>query len=85
LKTQRQFKAVYEAIRALMNAPVPKRRGIGFTADLGGSALRFIFRGRDWPDENYPACPPYRHRPSHTRRGGGRRRRRCEPAPTAGV
>ena len=36
LKTQRQFKAVYEAIRALMNAPVPKRRGIGFTADLDG-------------------------------------------------
>ena len=36
LKTQRQFKAVYEAIRALMNAPAPKRRGIGFTADLDG-------------------------------------------------
>jgi len=36
LKTQRQFKALYEAIRALMNAPVPKRRGIGFTADLDG-------------------------------------------------
>jgi hypothetical protein len=36
LKTQRQFKAVYEAIRALMSAPAPKRRGIGFTADLVG-------------------------------------------------
>jgi hypothetical protein len=36
LKTQRQFKAVYEAIRALMSAPAPKRRGIGFTADLDG-------------------------------------------------
>ncbi len=35
LKTQRQFKEVYEAIRALMNPPPPKRRGIGFTADLG--------------------------------------------------
>lgn len=34
LKTQRQFKEVYEAIRALMSAPAPKRRGIGFTADL---------------------------------------------------
>ena len=36
LKTQRQFKAVYEAIRALMNAPAPKRRGIEFTPDLDG-------------------------------------------------
>ena len=35
LKTQRQFKEVYEAIRALMNPPQPKRRSIGFTADLG--------------------------------------------------
>src|SRR6185312_16015383 len=34
LKTQRQFKEVYEAIRALMDSPQPKRRGIGFTADL---------------------------------------------------
>jgi len=34
LKTQRQFKEVYEAIRALMSAPAPKRRGIGFTANL---------------------------------------------------
>jgi DnaJ-domain-containing protein 1 len=34
LKTQRQFKEVYEAIRALMSEPTPKRRGIGFTADL---------------------------------------------------
>ena len=36
LKTQRQFKEVYEAIRALMDTPPPKRRGIGFTADLQG-------------------------------------------------
>ncbi len=35
LKTRRQFKEVYEAIRALMNPPQPKRRSIGFTADLG--------------------------------------------------
>src|SRR5438105_1995963 len=35
LKTQRQFKGVYAAIRALMSAPAPKRRPIGFTADLG--------------------------------------------------
>jgi hypothetical protein len=34
LKTQRQFKEVYEAIRALMNPPPPKRRGIGFTANI---------------------------------------------------
>ncbi len=34
LKTQRRFKEVYEAIRALMNPPAPKRRGIGFTANL---------------------------------------------------
>jgi hypothetical protein len=27
--------AMLSAIRGLMNAPVPKRRGIGFTADLG--------------------------------------------------
>ncbi|TLZ24111.1 MAG: ORF6N domain-containing protein [Gammaproteobacteria bacterium] len=35
LKTRRQFKGVYEAIRALMNPPQPKRRSIGFTADPG--------------------------------------------------
>jgi hypothetical protein len=35
LKTQHQFKEVYEAIRALMERPEPKRRPIGFTADLG--------------------------------------------------
>jgi ORF6N domain-containing protein len=34
LKTQRQFREVYEAIRALMDTPAPNRRGIGFTADL---------------------------------------------------
>ena len=34
LKTQRQFKEVYDAIRSLMNGPPVKRRGIGFTADL---------------------------------------------------
>lgn len=34
LRTQRQFKEVYEAIRALMSAPAPKRRPIGFTANL---------------------------------------------------
>lgn len=34
LKTQRRFTEVYEAIRTLTNAPTPKRRGIGFTADL---------------------------------------------------
>ncbi|MDE2136386.1 MAG: ORF6N domain-containing protein [Gammaproteobacteria bacterium] len=34
LKTQRRFKEVYDAIRALMREPAPKRRGIGFTADL---------------------------------------------------
>jgi len=34
LKTQRQFKEVYEAIRALMDTPPPKQRSIGFTADL---------------------------------------------------
>jgi hypothetical protein len=35
LKTQHQFKEVYQAIRALMTTPTPKRRPIGFTADLG--------------------------------------------------
>jgi hypothetical protein len=34
LKTRRQFKEVYDAIRALMDTPAPKRRGIGFTADM---------------------------------------------------
>jgi hypothetical protein len=34
LKTQRRFQEVYAAIRALMSDPAPKRRGIGFTADL---------------------------------------------------
>ena len=34
LRTQRQFKEVCKAIRALMDARAPKRRGIGFTADL---------------------------------------------------
>jgi hypothetical protein len=34
IKTQRQFKEVYDAIRALANPPVPKRRSIGFTADI---------------------------------------------------
>jgi hypothetical protein len=34
LKTQRQFKEVYDAIRALMSEPPPKQRPIGFTADL---------------------------------------------------
>jgi hypothetical protein len=34
VKTQRQFKEVYDAIRALIETPAPKRRGIGFTADI---------------------------------------------------
>jgi len=34
LRTQRQFKDVYEVIRAPMSAPAPKRRPGGFTADL---------------------------------------------------
>lgn len=34
LKTQRQFKEVYDAIRELMNPPAPKRRPVGFTADV---------------------------------------------------
>jgi hypothetical protein len=34
LKTQNQFKEVYEAIRALMVAPSSRKRPIGFTADL---------------------------------------------------
>ena len=35
LKTQHQFKHVYDAIRALTSEPTSTRRGIGFTADLG--------------------------------------------------
>jgi DnaJ-domain-containing protein 1 len=34
LKTQRQFKEVYKAIRALMSEPTTTRRAIGFTADF---------------------------------------------------
>lgn len=34
LKTQQQFKEVYQAIRALMGDPPPKQRPIGFTANL---------------------------------------------------
>lgn len=34
LRAQHQFKEVYQAIRALMATPAPKRRPIGFTADL---------------------------------------------------
>ncbi|HEV7135009.1 MAG TPA: ORF6N domain-containing protein [Steroidobacteraceae bacterium] len=34
LKTQEQFKEVYEAIRGLMSDPPPRQRPIGFTADL---------------------------------------------------
>ncbi|MFZ1903915.1 MAG: ORF6N domain-containing protein [Steroidobacteraceae bacterium] len=34
LKTHRQFKEVYDAIRALMEPPPAKHRSIGFTADL---------------------------------------------------
>ena len=34
LNTQQQFKEVYDAIRELMDAPKPRRRPIGFTADL---------------------------------------------------
>jgi hypothetical protein len=33
-KTQHQFRQVYQAIRALTSAPAPKRRAIGFTANL---------------------------------------------------
>lgn len=38
LKTQRRFKEVYAAIRALTSEPAPKRRGIGFTADLASDS-----------------------------------------------
>lgn len=34
LKTQHRFKEVYQAIRALMAVPSPRRRPIGFTANL---------------------------------------------------
>lgn len=34
-KYDSQFKVVFDAIRRLMVPPEPKRRGIGFTADLG--------------------------------------------------
>jgi ORF6N domain len=37
-KTHMQFNDVYEAIRALMMPLPPRRRGIGFTANLGDSA-----------------------------------------------
>jgi hypothetical protein len=36
MKTKRQLKEVYEAIRTLMHTPAPRRRGIGFTADIEG-------------------------------------------------
>lgn len=38
VKTQRQFKELYDLIRQLMNPPVVKRRGIGFTANLEGKS-----------------------------------------------
>jgi hypothetical protein len=47
MKTQRQFKEVYAAIRALialMKPPEPKRRPIGFTADLGVSVVPMLAR-----------------------------------------
>jgi hypothetical protein len=34
-KTQQQFKEVYDAIHALMTPPTPRKRPIGFTADIG--------------------------------------------------
>jgi len=33
-KYDRQFTVVFDAIRALMRGPEPRRRGIGFTADI---------------------------------------------------
>jgi hypothetical protein len=33
-----QIAAILSAIRQLMHPPVPKRRGIGFTADLEGKS-----------------------------------------------
>jgi hypothetical protein len=38
-KTQAQFKEVYAAIRALMTPPTPRKRPIGFTADLGAEEV----------------------------------------------
>lgn len=38
VKTQRQFKEVYEAILALTSDPPPKQRPIGFTANLAKKA-----------------------------------------------
>jgi hypothetical protein len=38
VKTQRQFNELYDAIRALMSQSPARRRGIGFTADLGGKS-----------------------------------------------
>jgi hypothetical protein len=38
--TQRQFSELYEAIRALMTPPTPKRRSIGFTAPLDVESKR---------------------------------------------
>jgi hypothetical protein len=35
IKTQRQLKDLYGLIRQLMSSPTVKRRGMGFTADLG--------------------------------------------------
>jgi phage regulator Rha-like protein len=34
LKTQHQFREVYETIRALLAVPTPKKRPVGFTANL---------------------------------------------------
>jgi len=33
---RQQFKDVYNAIRALMTPPTPRKRPIGFTADISG-------------------------------------------------
>jgi hypothetical protein len=38
VKTRQQFSEIYDAIRALTNQPPPRRRGIGFTADLSGKS-----------------------------------------------
>jgi ORF6N domain len=38
----RQFKVVFDAIRELMREPVPKRRGIGFTAGIDDKGPRCI-------------------------------------------
>ena len=37
-KTQEQFKGVYDAIRSLMTPPTPRKRPIGFTADIDADA-----------------------------------------------